>query len=148
MCFHTRLFFCYTNIVPFSLNRGLFYPFCCFLAVESIPHAANISSPRDDRIVQTTPAAFKVSRNASILPRSELSNGTSGIAWKRIRLMRHFNPDSNRTRAVTCAGESLIPAKTIYSKLTRRWCEKSCRLSSATTYSLMISAFSSGADLR
>jgi len=32
------------------------------------------------RIVQTIPAAFNVSRNASILAKSELSNDTLGIA--------------------------------------------------------------------
>lgn len=80
MCFHTRLFFLLYKYSFFSLKRNHFYSFCCFFAVESIPHAANISSPRDARIVQTIPAAFNVSRNASILAKSELSNDTLGIA--------------------------------------------------------------------
>ena len=49
-------------------------------AVDNIPQAAKISSPREARIVQTTPFALSASRNCSIRAGVQLLSGTEGMA--------------------------------------------------------------------
>ncbi len=77
--FHTRSFFYLTNISLFR-QTPVHRSFCCFFAVDNIPHAANMSSPLEALTVHTIPASFRASLKDSIAPIPGLSSDMPGMA--------------------------------------------------------------------
>ena len=121
--------------------------FFSFFAVLSIPQAAQISSPRDARMVANTPWAVSQSRNSVILSSCTGRNGLSGMAWNRIRFTRQLRPLNALTSWRASSIESFTPWNIVYSNDRRRWWLKSYRRRTSSI-SVMEKAFSAGISWR
>lgn len=110
----------------------LFCP-CTRVLVESKPHAASMSRPRDCRSVVIIPLALRPCWNARIAFSSDPSNGVPGKAWKRMRFILHLTLFNSRASSFTCRGVSLIPLNIMYSNEILRYFPALYRIIVSTT---------------